>query len=80
MIRIMPPGYRRAATGTIARRRAVAGAAVDGWATLPTEVAVTFVMILLYAAFILAGLTALAAGFIVAGRWLIQSTHDPDAH
>lgn len=39
----------------------------------------TFVLIMIYAAFVLAGLTALSIGFILFGRWVIGTTHDPDA-
>jgi hypothetical protein len=40
---------------------------------------VTFVMIMIYATFVLAGMTALSVGFILLGRWVIGATHDPDA-
>jgi hypothetical protein len=40
----------------------------------------TFVSIMMYASLVLAGLLALASGFILLGRWVIQTTYDPDAH
>lgn len=40
----------------------------------------TFVSIMIYAALVLAGLLTVAAGFILLGRWVIENTHDADAH
>jgi hypothetical protein len=40
----------------------------------------TFVSIMIFAAFVLAGLLTVAAGFILLGRWMIDNTHDADAH
>lgn len=40
----------------------------------------TFVMIMIYAAGVLAGIAALSAGFIGLARWVTASTYDPDAH
>jgi hypothetical protein len=41
---------------------------------------VTFVMILIYATFVLGGLLAISAGFIGLAHWVTHTTHDPDAH
>jgi uncharacterized membrane protein (GlpM family) len=40
----------------------------------------TFVMIMIYASFVLAGLLGLSALFILFAHRVIASTHDPDAH
>ena len=39
----------------------------------------TFISIMVYAALVLTGLVALAAGFIALARWMITHTHDADA-
>jgi len=39
----------------------------------------TFVSISIYAVIVMILLTALSAGFVLLGRWIIQRTHDPDA-
>ncbi|CAN5664199.1 hypothetical protein BH23DEI1_BH23DEI1_05920 [soil metagenome] len=39
----------------------------------------TFVLILTYAALVLAGLLALSVAFIGLARWVTQTTYDPDA-
>jgi hypothetical protein len=40
----------------------------------------TFVSIMIYATFVLAGLVGLAALFIVFADRVIKATYDPDAH
>jgi hypothetical protein len=39
----------------------------------------TFISITFYAVLVLGGLTAVSAGLILLGRWIIGRTFDPDA-
>ncbi len=39
----------------------------------------TFISISVFATLVLIGLVAIATGFVMLGRWMIDRTHDPDA-
>jgi hypothetical protein len=40
----------------------------------------TLTSIALYSVLVLVGLTVFAAALVALGGWLVQNTHDPDAH
>lgn len=40
----------------------------------------TLTSIALYSVLVLVGLTVFSAALVVLGGWLVQNTHDPDAH